>query len=290
MLGLLLALILDVPITFLEAKGWSRPLSSFIFAVLAFMVFPAILTLFFLKIWRELQALSNLWSFGELAAGFSEWLPMLQAEFDQGSLLQLPVSVLKWALTIPELFFVWTLAAFSAYFFCRDKKAFTKFFVGQLPKSRRFKLLQAYHSTAGALMHLLRVQFLLMFISTSISMVFFSVLRLPYALLSGFLVGFFDLCPLVGPGLVYFGLAIIYLWLGNTSVAAALIVGYLILLLVRQWGEPHLVSGRLGLHPLVALMALYIGLRVWGPLGAIAGPMIMVFLKALLSTRSNIVS
>lgn len=274
--GLFLAFLMDIPVDYLESKGWSRSRTSLILASVVFLIVPVILTFFLLQLWNEVQGLTYLSSmFSEQAIKLLQAIPMLA----EGLSLQ---TLFKWALAIPDLFLIWMFTALSAYFFCRDKRALTRFVARQLPKSKVFRVQQVYLDTSGALWRYLQVQLLLMMISTSVSMVFFVVLELPFALLSGFLVGFFDLCPILGPGLVYFSLALLELWWGNTSKALALGIGYLILLLLRQWGEPHLVSERLGLHPLVALVGLYAAFRVLGPLGAMIGPLLLVFLKAFL--------
>ncbi len=281
--GLSLAFVMDIPISFLESKGWSRSVTSLILAVLSFLLLPALVTLFLLKLWEEVERLSGFLNLFSLSANaysehfvqLFEALPIL----DTGIGMQ---TLIRWALAIPDLFLIWTITAVSAYFFCRDKRILAKFLARQLPRLKGFSPRQIYQDASGALWHFVQVQLVLMLLSTTVSMIFFVILDLPYALLSGFLVGFFDLCPILGPGLVYFFLAMIQLWMGNTFTAIALGVGYLILLLLRQWGEPHLVSERLGLHPLVALVGLYAGFRFWGPLGAVVGPVLMVFLKAFL--------
>lgn len=281
--GLSLAFVMDIPVSFLESKGWSRSVTSLILAVLSFLLLPALVTLFLLKLWEEVERLSGFLNLFSLSANaysehfvqLFEALPIL----DTGIGMQ---TLIRWALAIPDLFLIWTITAVSAYFFCRDKRILAKFLARQLPRLKGFSPRQIYQDASGALWHFVQVQLVLMLLSTTVSMIFFLILDLPYALLSGFLVGFFDLCPILGPGLVYFFLAMIQLWMGNTFTAIALGVGYLILLLLRQWGEPHLVSERLGLHPLVALVGLYAGFRFWGPLGAVVGPVLMVFLKAFL--------
>lgn len=279
-LGLTLALIMDVPVSYLESKGWPRPLMSFIFVSIAFLTLPVATTLFLLQLWGEIQELQYLSSIlSQNVPEFYGMIPLL----DTGLGIQ---TLFKWALAIPDFFLVWTFTIFSAYFFCRDKEVLTKFFAQHLPKRKGFSIRQVYSDTSGALWYFIQVQLLLMLISTGVSMVLFALLELPYALLSGFLVGFFDLWPILGPGLVYFSLAVIQFWLGNTSTALALGLGYLILLLLRQWGEPYLVSEKLGLHPLLALVGLYAGFRFWGPLGAVIGPILMVFIKAFMVSYS----
>jgi len=288
LLGLALALILDVPISFLETRGWPRPVLSFGLVALSFLALPALLGLFLVKLRQELQGLVALGLVGQLTQEFSQHvLAVLEkipfaGQWDLSGLFSLPQVLLSWALAIPDLFLIWTLTALSAYFFLRDKRHLVELAAGQLPAKSRVRVRALYHHTWGALWHLVRVQLLLVFLSTTVSMVFFSLLQLPFPLLSGFLVGFFDLVPVLGPGLVYLLLALIQLFLGNTQTALALGLGYLVVLLLRQWGEPHLVGERLGLHPLAALLGVYVGFRIWGPLGAVVGPLLLVLLQAYL--------
>lgn len=282
-LGLVLALVMDLPVSFLESRGWSRSLTSLVFATLTFLTLPLVVTIFILQLWKEIEGLSyvaELFSnsvqvYSKPFAEFLEALPLL----DTGLGLQ---TLFKWAWAIPDLFIIWTITALSSYFFCRDRRILTNYVMRQLPDIKGLSPRQVYRDTSGALWRYVKVQLLLMLISTGLSMVFFVALDLPFALLSGFLVGFFDLCPVLGPGLVYLALALVQISMGNTFNALALGIGYLILLLLRQWQEPYLVSERLGLHPLTALVGLYVGFRLWGPLGAVVGPVLMVVLKALI--------
>lgn len=284
--GLFLAFIMDVPVSFLEARGWSRALSSLVFAVMFFLTLPAGVVLLLRQIWEEIQGLSffsNL--FSPSAQIYTERLVQL---FEAIRALDTDLglhTLLKWALAIPDLVLIWTITAVSAYFFCRDKWILARFFARQLPRTLRFSPRQVYSDTFGFLWDLIQVQLLLMLISTAVSMAFFIFLKLPCPYLSGFAVGFSDLIPVIGPGLVYLVQAAAQLYLGNTYSAIALGIGYLILLLLRQAVEPQLVSGRLGLHPLAALLGLYVALRFWGPFGAILAPALMVFLKALLGSE-----
>lgn len=281
--GLFLAFIMDVPVSYLQAKGWSRSITSMIFGVIAFLTLPLLVTFLLIKFWEELEGLSSVSNllidsatlyYGKLAQ-ILENLPMLGAGLGIETLI-------RWALAIPDLFVIWTFTVLSAYFLCRDKKVLTKYLARQFPQNTAFSPRQIYADTSGALWRYIQVQLLLMLISTLVSTTFFLALDLPYALLSGFLVGVCDLIPILGPGVVYLVLGLTQIWSGNTLTALALGIGYLILLLVRQWGEPRLVSERLGLHPLVALVGLYAGFRFWGPFGAVIAPVLMVFLKALL--------
>ena len=52
-----LAVLLDVPVSFLESKGWPRPVTSLVLVAAAFMAVPVLVGLFLVKLWQEIQAL-----------------------------------------------------------------------------------------------------------------------------------------------------------------------------------------------------------------------------------------
>lgn len=293
-LGLLLAALLDGPVSYLESLGWSRSITSFVLTLTTFLGLPLVFLVFLLQLWQETKGLVRLvpWGnwpqlFSDQVVQFLESLPWFATQLAPANLAGLVDTLWRWALAIPDLFVVWVLACFSAYFFCKDKRLFTTFITKRLSRKWRLGFFQVYRDISRACWDLLRVQLILMLISTTLSMVFFCLLQLPYALLLGFVVGLVDLVPVVGPGLIYLTLAVAQIYLGNLSVALALGVAYLILLLIRQFGEPHLVSDRLGLHPLVAVLSLYVGFRFWGLLGAMVGPILMVFLKVFIATYAT---
>jgi len=56
---------------------------------------------------------------------------------------------------------------------------------------------------------------------------------------------------------------------------------YVIILVVRQFLEPKIVGKSVGLHPLLALVSMYIGLRLFGVLGLFGFPIALVIYNKL---------
>jgi predicted PurR-regulated permease PerM len=56
---------------------------------------------------------------------------------------------------------------------------------------------------------------------------------------------------------------------------------YLIITVVRNILEPKLVGKQIGLHPLVMLICMYVGLKIFGFIGLIALPVTVVIVKHL---------
>lgn len=54
--------------------------------------------------------------------------------------------------------------------------------------------------------------------------------------------------------------------------------------IVRQFIEPRIVSGQIGIHPIFTLLAMYTGFKFIGIMGMLIGPIILIILKNLYAT------
>ena len=68
-------------------------------------------------------------------------------------------------------------------------------------------------------------------------------------------------------------------------MAVGNIIIYLSIILTRQLLEPKILSSQIGIHPLLTLLSMFIGLRLFGVLGMIIGPILAVILKTVLHVR-----
>ncbi|MDD2282198.1 MAG: AI-2E family transporter, partial [Eubacteriales bacterium] len=62
--------------------------------------------------------------------------------------------------------------------------------------------------------------------------------------------------------------------LGEPFTAIMIGVLYAVILIVRQIIEPKLLSNNLGIHPVAAILSVYLGLKLFGPIGLILLPLI----------------
>ena len=64
-------------------------------------------------------------------------------------------------------------------------------------------------------------------------------------------------------------------------LSLGLIIIYLSVLLTRQMIEPKIVSNKIGINPLITLMSMYVGYRIFSIGGMILGPIVLVLLISL---------
>ena len=64
-------------------------------------------------------------------------------------------------------------------------------------------------------------------------------------------------------------------------MAIGVIVLYVFITIMRQFIEPKLVAGQLGLPPFVTIIGMYIGARLFGIIGIFAVPLTIILIKLL---------
>ena len=113
------------------------------------------------------------------------------------------------------------------------------------------------------------------------------LLGIPYAFAWAILVAAVDAIPLLGTGTVLIPWALTKLLQGDPLIAAGLVLLYLLAMITRTVLEPRLFGRHLGLDPLVMLVFLYFGYRLWGFLGIVISPLLAATTKALTERMDN---
>ncbi len=102
----------------------------------------------------------------------------------------------------------------------------------------------------------------------------FWVLRISNAFPLAGLVTLVDAFPILGVGTVLVPWAIVCLLRQETAKGIGLLAIYAVVWLVRSILEPKLVGKGLGLDPLVTLVAIYAGWKLWGIVGMLLAPIL----------------
>ena len=111
------------------------------------------------------------------------------------------------------------------------------------------------------------------------------LLRVPYGAVWAFFIALVDAIPILGTGTILLPWSLICLLQGQTVKAIGLVGIYVVALLSRSILEPRLVGKRLGMDPLVTLIALYMGFQFWGIFGMLLSPMICVAFSELIRNK-----
>ena len=94
-------------------------------------------------------------------------------------------------------------------------------------------------------------------------------------------IAIFDILPVVGSGLVLLPWTIVTLISGNLAQGIGLGVIYVVVIVVRQIMEPKIVGDRVGLHPIVTLLSMVLGVYLFGGIGLLGLPITVALIHAL---------
>ena len=115
----------------------------------------------------------------------------------------------------------------------------------------------------------------------------FFVMKLPNALLWAILVTMVDILPILGVGTVLIPWSLVSYLQGNPARAVTLLCIFLVVWLVRSVLEPKLIGRELGLDPLVTLLCIYGGFRLWGIIGMLLAPIVAICMVQLWRIRQE---
>lgn len=113
------------------------------------------------------------------------------------------------------------------------------------------------------------------------------LLQVSYAPLVGAAIALVDAVPILGTGTILLPWALVCLLQGNTLRAIGLLAVYVTAALARSVLEPRLLGKHLGMDPLLTLIALYAGYRIWGIGGMLLAPMLTVTALQLTNPPGN---
>ena len=112
----------------------------------------------------------------------------------------------------------------------------------------------------------------------------FLLMKQPYALLLALLLAVLDFIPIVGSGTVMIPWGVIALLMGDFSAAVPILALWAVIALFRQIAEPRILGGQTGLSPILSLLSVYVGMRLYGVAGMILAPVLVLIVRNLVAS------
>ena len=183
---------------------------------------------------------------------------------------------------LPVMVIYTSFLAMALFFISRDYDDIRSYLPGGRRRRQDSNTTRLTNSAIRSLIGYLRVQGTFSAIVLVVSLVFLHAFHFEYASAIAVAAAFLELIPMIGSGLLYILMGIIFLLTGNTpgGIQVLLLTGFL--QLARRLLEPKLMSNSIGISPLESLIGMFAGWRFGGILGLIGGPVLMsVFVGAL---------
>lgn len=176
---------------------------------------------------------------------------------------------------IPAIFIKTLIMIISTFFIALDFDKLSSFVHRQLSDRGREVLAEIKDYMVNTLFVVIKSYILIMSITFVELFIGLSLLKVDNALFISLVIAVFDILPVVGTGGIVIPWGVITLIQGNIPLGISLLVLYLIITVIRNILEPKIVGSQLGLHPVITLMSMFVGVSLAGGLGLFGFPILL---------------
>lgn len=184
---------------------------------------------------------------------------------------------------IPSIILTLTLIPFITFYLLKDTEQIKRFFIGFIPEKYKASVRSYFIEVNSSLGGFVRGQVVICTILGVLSSLLFGVVGMSYPVILGIIIGLTNIIPNVGPLLGAIPAVVIAL-----TISKAMVIKVLVIILTMQIIEGNLVSplvmGKtIHLHPLLVMIALFVGEEVAGFTGLILSVPVLAIVKVTYS-------
>ncbi len=198
-----------------------------------------------------------------------------------------PEMLTKVITVLPNLLFVSLVLIMASYYFCADYEEINNYILSKLSdktkkhlSNTRFKLKQAGIRVLKGYLLTVGITFLQLYAG-------FLILKTDYAFTLALIIALVDILPIIGVGTVLVPWGALKIISGGYYQGFGLLIMFAVVSVVREILEPKIIGKSIGLHPLMTLFSMYIGLELCGFIGLISFPVLVIVAKTLFLEGKN---
>ena len=184
---------------------------------------------------------------------------------------------------IPDISLFFVVFVIASFYFAIDYPRITESLKRMLPCRLREKTSTVTKKVKGILAGYVKAYAVILLITFAQLFVGFLMIGVNYATTLAIIISLLDMLPVVGTGTVIIPWAIISMVMGNMSLGIKLLVLFAVITVIREITEPKIIGSSIGMHPLLTLIAMYAGYRLFGLWGILLLPPIVNLTKISLT-------
>ncbi len=210
----------------------------------------------------------------------------LLGNVDFSAISNLTSGVVDTAKQIPSLFLAIIVSIFACVFMASDYDRLSDFVKRQFAgKSENFSkaktiITTSFKNLIKAYILIILVTFCEMFLGLSV-LKLFGIYKGSWVFFIALITAIVDIFPVLGTGTVLIPWSLYSFISGDIPMGIGIFVLYVFITVMRQFIEPKLVAGQLGLPPFLTIMGMYIGLKLFGIIGMFMVPLTIILVKLL---------
>lgn len=181
---------------------------------------------------------------------------------------------------VPQYLISFVVYLIALFLFMLELPVIKNNFYNMLTEETSKKVQFMSNRLSNVLFGFFKAQFLVSLVIFAVSFIGLLIIAPHVALLMALVIWIIDLIPIIG-SIIILGPWAVYMFLvGKTAMGIQLSILALILLAIRRIVEPKFMGDYIGLSPLITLIAMFIGLRIFGFLGLFIGPLIVITISS----------
>ncbi|MBD5135591.1 MAG: AI-2E family transporter [Lachnospiraceae bacterium] len=157
----------------------------------------------------------------------------------------------------------------SAFYFLKDRDKMAEKRAGSLFGKEINRIMGRIYTTGVAYA---KAQAVIMIITAVVCFIGFKMAGIKYSALYAVVVGILDALPLLGIGVFLLPAAAIYALRRQLRTAVIMVVVFIICYCTREILEPRIMGKNVGLSPIMTMITMYVGYKLFGLTGVITGP------------------
>ncbi|WP_138495459.1 sporulation integral membrane protein YtvI [Paenibacillus pinistramenti] len=186
--------------------------------------------------------------------------------------------------SLPHFLLILIVTILATFFIEKNWEKHSLTLTGWVPAPLRKTTGEIWISLKKALFGYLRSLFIMVSITAVIVLIGLLILRVDSAFTLAILIGLVDLLPYLGVGTVMVPWILYHFAIGDLRLGIGLLILYGVITVARHLIEPKVLATSVGLDPLPTLVAMFVGLKLFGVLGLIIGPVSFVVILAIYKT------
>lgn len=195
---------------------------------------------------------------------------------------KLTESILLFLTTIPGFLIHFLVFLIALYLFSLDLPNIKRRIISIFSEETRERILIVYHQLNRAGIGFLKAQILLSLVTFLLAFSGLFLLKVEYSVVYSLFIVVVDLLPILGTGSFLVPWAVYSFINGNQSLGIGLLVLFVVITVVRRVIEPKIFSTSMGIGALSALISIYLGFQIFGFIGLIIGPAIIIVFETLI--------
>lgn len=189
--------------------------------------------------------------------------------------------------TVPSVIIGFVVSIVATCFMTSTFDDIKDFIIRQFSEENQYKVRRAKYILLSSVGKMIKAYIGIIFITTAEVFIGLSILKLigfldgSHIFIISFIIACIDIIPVLGTGTIVIPWSIYSFVTGNIGMGIGLLILYAVITVIRQFIEPKLVAGQVGISPVVTIIAMFIGIKIFGAVGIFILPLIVIIINLL---------